>query len=363
MKYFFVLGRNPKLSRAEIYSYLQARNIEYTEFFYDLNNLILDFKEDPKLNIQEFGGIIMCGRVSFSGARKELLEFIEKEDLIPSDKFTFNVIGNYEIEQEVYEKFRSEKRKVMIRHGRGELKIQGEKSIQVPTADYHLFCLKHNKIYFGIIEQTYSYSDVRKRDMSKPFRREELAISPRLSKILINLAQLKQGNIMLDPFCGIGGILQEALVKSINVYGIDKDKMAIQSATKNIEWLKKHYPIANYELKNTDARNAPGIGFDGIATESSLGELIKGNPSDYDAKAFVSTFEKSIVPLLQRFRNVKKPDAKIAITFPVVKRFYVNIDRVCNQTGLKLSSINGISFPIREFREDQYVSREIVVFV
>jgi hypothetical protein len=37
--------------------------------------------------------------------------------------------------------------------------------------------------------------------MQKPIRREELAISPRLAKILINLSGAKKNNLLLDPFC------------------------------------------------------------------------------------------------------------------------------------------------------------------
>ena len=358
-----MLGRNPALSKAEIYSYLKVHELNFSEFLFQDNLLILDFKEDPKLDVQEFGGVIMLGRILFSGTKKDLLEYIKKEELIPEDKFTFNVLGNYNIEQELYDKFKSEKKKVMLRHGRGEIKIQGEDPIALSNADFHFFCLKHNKTYFGLVEQEYSYVDVKKRDMAKPFRREALAISPRLSKILINLAQLKTGDTMLDPFCGIGGILQEALVKGINVYGIDKDKVAITAAEKNLEWLKKHYKTANYELRSTDARNSPEIGFDGIVSESSLGELIRGKPSDYEAKEFILKFEDNIIPILQRLRKVKKPEAKIAITFPFIKKFFVDVVKITRLSGLRLYSFDDISFPIREFREDQRVSREIFVFV
>ena len=84
----------------------------------------------------------------------------------------------------------------------------------------------NNEILLGIAEQIYDSTGVKNRDMNKPVRREALAISPRLSKILINLSEAKPHDKLLDPFCGIGGILAEALIKRINVHGIDKDKMA-----------------------------------------------------------------------------------------------------------------------------------------
>ena len=84
--------------------------------------------------------------------------------------------------------------------------------------------------------------------MEKPFRREELAISPRLAKIIINLSEVKTKGKIIDPFCGIGVILFEGLLKNLNVTGIDIDKNAIEGAEQNLEWGKfsnKNYKLAN----------------------------------------------------------------------------------------------------------------------
>jgi tRNA G10 N-methylase Trm11 len=364
MKYFFILGRNPELSRAEIFSYFEARKISFEEILFEDNFLILELKGDINLNIQEFGGIIMLGKINFSGERKEILGFIEKDELISADKFSFNVIGNYDIEQEIYEKFKKEGRKTMLRHGRGELKIQDKETIELPNADFHIFCHKSNKIYFGLINQVFSHKKVKERDMKKPFRREELAISPRLARILINLSQTKEKQILLDPFCGIGGILQEAMLKNINVRGIDKDKRAIMQAKQNLDWLKKNYKIiSSYELKILDSKNLADLYFDGVAAEPNLGELVKKKLRMQEAQSFIKKFENSIIPVLQRLKKIKNQEVKIAITFPYIRNLSVSINNVLTKTGLHLSALKGVKFPIKEFRPDQFVSREIWVFV
>ena len=68
----------------------------------------------------------------------------------------------------------------------------------------------------------------------------------RLAKILINLTGIKQNQVLLDPFCGTGTLLQEALLRNINVIGIDKEKTMINKAERNLKWLKKNYKINNY---------------------------------------------------------------------------------------------------------------------
>jgi tRNA G10 N-methylase Trm11 len=215
-----------------------------------------------------------------------------------------------------------------------------------------------------LISQVFSSKEQKYRDMKKPVRREALAISPRLSRILINLSHLKQGDILLDPFCGVGGIIQEALLLGISCIGVDKDNNAIKNAKKNLDWIKKEFKIPiDYRLENLDSKNLPQLNFDGIATESSLGDLIKKKIKEKDADLFLSNFEKLIIPVLRKIRKIKKPKARVAITFPLVKGKGVKIWKILKETDLVIANSENVKFPIREFRNDQFVSREIFVFV
>jgi tRNA G10 N-methylase Trm11 len=154
------------------------------------------------------------------------------------------------------------------------------------------------------------------------------------------------------------------LLKGINCYGIDKDKMAIESAKKNLKWLSQNYEInANYTLINADSKNAPNIRVDGVATEPALGELVKRKLRDTEAKQFIERFEKLIIPVLKRIVQIKKPGARIAITLPYIREHTVNIEKICRETGLKKEIIEGIDSPIKEFREGQFIAREIVILV
>ena len=201
------------------------------------------------------------------------------------------------------------------------------------------------------------YSEIKKRDMDKPVRREELAISPRLAKILINLSGVKQGELLLDPFCGIGGILIEALIKKINVYGVDKDKQVVADAKKNFQWLSNNFRISSrYTIINDDSRNVQDLKFDAVATETPLGKLLRKKPSDKEAIEIIRDFEKIIIPVLSHVKNIKKSQAKIAITFPVVKHFHVDVKKIIQRTGLVL-----ILNPVLETRSDQLISRDILV--
>ena len=365
MKYFLILGRNPELSYAEIISVLQQKNMGYITILFQRNFLIMDIDgEFP--NIQEFGGIIKYGKVQFHGDDDGFNDYLQTWELA-ENKFRFSVAGNYvaEVQDVLMTKFTQDGIKAQVKRTRKNLHLQSGDTIELAKADKEFFFYKTEKdmIFFGEATNPYSYTDSKARDMRKPVRRESLSISPRLAKILINLTQAQPGQLLLDPFCGIGSILQEAMLKGINVYGVDKDKLAIQNAQRNMKWFSKEYNVeATFRLMVEDSSKIKNITPDAIATESPLGEVVRKKLTNHAAGEYVTKFERAIIPVLRNLKNIKKPGAKIAITLPFVRESYVNIENICRLTGLRISKIaDDINFPIKEYREDQFVSREIIV--
>lgn len=357
MKTFFILGRNPELSRREILEFLKSRKRTYKEILFEKNFLIIETNEDEKFNIQEFGGTMWLGQITFEGTNQELEKHLNQTEIIPADKFSYAIFGNQDI-QILKDKFKKQKKKAMIKHGRKQIKFQDGTRQEIPKASFYIFYHEHKKIiYFGVTTQSYDSTEVKNRDMHKPIRRESLAISPRLSKILINLSGAKPRDLLLDPFCGVGGILQEALLKQIKTYGIDKSRQAINDAKTNLKWLTTKYKInTTYKIENNDSRKTPDLQFAAIATETPLGKILRGKPDDNEAKQIIQNFEAYIIPILKKLKSVKKPSAKIAMTSPVIRTFHVDIQKIAKKTELKIY-IN----PILESRPDQYISRDILV--
>lgn len=357
-KYFFILGRNTKLSRLEILSYLEARNKNLEEEFFVDNLLVLNLEKDFSFNSNDFGGVLKTGKIIFEGNKKEFSNYLNGDEIVPSDKFTFSVSGDLDLAEFLKEKFKKEKKKGMLKHGNKNLKFQDGERIQIVNTDFDFFLKEYKgKIYFGLANSVYDSSFSENIDMNKPIRREALAISPRLSRILVNLSGAKKGDLLLDPFCGVGAVLIESLLLGINVYGVDKDFSAVESAKKNLLWLKNEFNFdAKYSLKRADSRRLESKNFDAIATETPLGVLLKKKVNDFEAKKIISNFEGLIIPILRSIREVKKEKAKIAITFPVVGKNHVDIEKVCNESGLDL-----LYGPILESRRDQFISRDILV--
>jgi tRNA G10 N-methylase Trm11 len=176
---------------------------------------------------------------------------------------------------------------------------------------------------------------------------------------LINLAGVKQRDLLLDPFVGVGAVISEAILNGINVYGADISKGVIEDAGRNISWLRENYPVSSrITLKQMDSKKVPDMQWAGIATETPLGKLLKKKPKDSEAEKIILNFEAFIIPILRRLKKTKKSTAKIAITFPKIRNFHVNVKKISEKCDLKI-----VAGPIEESRPDQFIGRDIIVFV
>jgi tRNA (guanine10-N2)-dimethyltransferase len=64
------------------------------------------------------------------------------------------------------------------------------------------------------------------------------SINPKLACAAINLSGLREG-VIYDPMCGVGGILIEAGLMRLSVFGSDTDEVMLRKAKINLE----HYKV------------------------------------------------------------------------------------------------------------------------
>ncbi len=344
MKYLFVLGRNTELSIEEIKGYLEKIGNNVLNNYSKENGLILELENPLERNVIDcLGGTISIGEII-----ADKISDLDSKEIYGGVKnnlaYTIlNICGNQEeLKEYLRLRFKQEKIRASFKPIHNSPKV---------TEEY--FCFEN---YIGRIIQKCDYKSIEERDMKKPVRRESLAISPRLAKIMINLSQVKENQTLLDPFCGIGVILQETLLQNIKVIGIDKDKDAINGARKNLEWFK--FSKKEYQLFNIDSRKCELAKADVIVTEPHLGEILKKSPSKSKAKKILESFEDLIINVLNNLK--KKVNKRIVFTSPLIltekKRIGCDIGKITSKTKLKQ-----ILNEIDDFREGQVVGRRIFV--
>lgn len=366
MKYLFILGRNPELSRQEVLSFFETRGIEIVDERLIDNALLLEFrmfgdKDEIDVGlIEKLGGVISIGE--FLSEFNEVQE-LDNIDIYEGTKNNFSyVVWNFsshkdEISDYLKHRFKSEKLKVSEKKMRKSLMLQSGERVPVVESiveeEYFVF---NNT--FGKIVRHCDYEAIEKRDMQKPVRRESLSISPRLAKIIINLSKVKEDEMLVDGFCGIGVVLQEALLQNIRVVGVDLDNKAINGARENMKHF--NFPRGHYMLLKGDSSRVEIENVRSLVSEPDFGETLKKIPTKEKAQEMITRYEKIMISVLN---NMKKyVQYRFVFTSPYIrigktKRLGADFSKICAKTKLKL--VDG--FPISEFRENQIVGREIVV--
>lgn len=361
------MGRNEKLSIREIEAYLKTRGNEIVRKSHEENGLLIEVDLPiPNNMVNELGGTISIGEVLAYSLGDGIYDELDKIMIYTGEKnkltYTLWEFSSYgeRIKDYLKDRFKSEKLKTAYKGLTGYVDSQsGEKesrpSSKLIEEEYFIF-EEEGKQYFGKITQKCDYSEIEKRDMEKPSRRPSLDISPRLAKILINLSGVKVGEKIYDPFCGIGVVLQEALIQGIDAVGSEIDSVAVKGAEENMKWFE--FPKERYLLINSDSSKVEIPEVNGIATEPDLGSTLKKIPTRAKAESTLKEFENLMISVINNVKEHVK--GKIVFTSPHIrigkKRLHCNIENICERTGYSLAD-EGIA----EFRENQIVGRMIYV--
>jgi len=100
----------------------------------------------------------------------------------------------------------------------------------------------------------------------KPFFHPS-AMQAKLARCMVNLARPKTGDLVLDPFCGTGGILIEAAFIGCRVLGLDVQRRMARGTRKNFA----HFKVEPEGVIVGDARSLPVKKIDRMVTDPPYG--------------------------------------------------------------------------------------------
>jgi tRNA (guanine10-N2)-dimethyltransferase len=133
------------------------------------------------------------------------------------------------------------------------------------------------KTFFGVLTDSRFIFGLKTAEIiPKPFferrpRRRPVfhptAMPAKLARAMVNLAQPRKGDLVLDPFCGTGGILVEAGLIGCRVLGFDAKPHMLRGGLKNI----LHYGIKPEGMVIADARYIPVVRVNCIVTDPPYG--------------------------------------------------------------------------------------------
>jgi len=180
-------------------------------------------------------------------------------------------------------------------------------------------------IRIGSTEAVQDIDAFARRDMEKPHRRTtEGMLPPKLARILVNLCRQSEDGVLLDPFCGSGVVLMEAIQLGLNVIGSDTAPDALDASRVNVGWLYENQqglPDAKgnafycCDARRLSDRIAP-LSVDCIATEPYLGPPLRRPASPLEAAKLLAGLRSLYVETLSELRILLRPGGRLALVLP-----------------------------------------------
>lgn len=359
----FISGKNWKLSLAELVSYLKAREIKFEIQYFSKEFFVFNFQENFVPSVMpDLGGTIKIGqektkfptqiiKKAFVGknkqARSQITDSLVSSDLVKeidksNEKLFFGVsiycaenslrplsgtiqrfIGSA-LKDEL--KDFGKKSKFMgfskDRHSAQLSHIEVLKKNLVKNNAEVLVCVGKEETWVARTVAVHNPFEFQKRDIYKPIQRNIFGMPPRLAIIMVNLSGCTPGKVLLDPFCGVGTVLQEALLARANVVGVDVNPWCVKASSENLQWLKSEYNLEDAEFRIVQGdvgRLAEKVGqetVDCIVTEPDLGPALREVPTAPYAQKIIQKLEPLFFSLIEQAYMVLKKDGRLVLVTP-----------------------------------------------
>ena len=358
MQYLAVLGRQPEISLAELEALFS--NVK------KISPLLATFSSDDNVNIDRLGGSLKLA----IKIDKNPLDYLKT---LPEGKITLGVSD--------YSKYSSKKsatlealklKKILTRHGRS-VRVVENKSAALSTAtslynglsgknEKKIELVKINDSWYKVVgvQDIDAYA---KRDQSRPARDAKVGmLPPKLAQILINLCgPLPKNSIILDPFCGTGVVLQEALLMGYSAYGTDVSERMIEYSEKNLNY----FDFKNYSVEVGDATNYKWNQIiDAVACEGYLGKPMTMVPGELKLKEQKQECKAIVFGFLKNISSQIKSNTPVVIAVPAWLREngnYSRLDIIDEIDNMGYNVNNKTREGLLYHREGQIVARDILI--
>lgn len=337
MKYYFVLGTNTALSVAELEAAIAWENPRLLAPDFLLAEVREDFQAERL--ISRLGGTIKIGRVGAiikSGDDRRLLGTIaemaaQKQSRNPEGKFNFG-FSDYGKRYFNKKDLGIKLKKIFQEEGlSSRFVVSREKTLSSVVVAQNRLLTRGIEITLAgdgddiLIGETLAvqpFKDLSLRDFGRPARDDRSGmLPPKLAQIMINLAgPLTDEAVIIDPFCGSGTVLTEALLLGYkNIFGSDISPEAIAATRKNISWVRELYKISTPEPRLFEKKAQQLSKFikpesiDAVITEPYLGPQ-RGR---IDFAAIIKELEDLYSASIAEFFKILKPRGRVVMVWPL----------------------------------------------
>jgi len=412
--YWFILGREPLLAAAELNAVLNLKNELITATKAPprrgcggiiKNEELKIFKINKQIDalnlINQLGGTVKIGEeIEDELSEKKLEEKIINELKTVEGKINFGIslYGNTNYNLKDVQNFGIQIKKNLKQQGCSVRYVQNRSLILSSATVKNNGLTKRGREFLidnpsgGVysLAKTLAiqpFEQFSKRDYGRPGRDDKSGmLPPKLAMMMINLAQTSKNSVILDPFCGSGTILTEAMLLGYrNLIGSDISAKAIEDTEKNIEWTANNYKLS--DITASKARSLCGgvssklyecdvakltskiktNSIDAIVAEPYMGKPLKGNETKEQLESQADELRELYLNAFQEFKKVLKKNGVVVFIIPrfKFKNEWIEIDFLTDikKMGFRPQYLLPEHKTLTYFRPGQKLGRGIWKFV
>ncbi len=371
MKYAFELGHQPHVSVAEIISVCKRLSISHKEINTADSFYIIEVDEtlDAQVLIHILGGTI---RIAHALEKKtnDVHTIAEHLEQATDGKIQFSISG---INQK---SLALEVKKHLKSIGRSVRYIESKNAATV--IHNNLIEKKGDIIKVGtewfVTDAIQDIESFTRRDYERPRTDSRSGmLPPKLARMMVNLTEAPLNSHILDPFCGSGTVLIEALsLGYTHVSGSDNSEKAVEDSIENTRWFLKDHTSTKIEtavhlipaekLEKVFKKNS----VDAIVSEPYMGKPLHGHESKFALESQAVELKMLYLSSFESFKQILSPDGVIIFIIPIFKSgkewVKTNAHIEIEKLGFKVIPFSEKYTSLLYSRDNQFVGREIWKF-
>ena len=397
-----ILGRQPAIGVAELESVFGGEKIRVL-------NREVALIDSNKLNVSHFGSILKTGEIvheiestDWHKIKPIILKKVLDDNKKANSKITIG-ISTYSVRtspreiSDLLSKIKQSAKKDGI-----SIRIIDGRKLSLSTAISHnnklglsdkkreiIIASSKNKTFIALSEGAQNITSYARRDQNRPKRDAFVGmLPPKLAQTMINLSVGKnQPQIqalfgkktfekpeILDPFCGTGTVIQEALLKGFKANGTDLSEKMVEFSKENSDWFVREFkPYGEigeiYEADATIEKWSFVKKLSSVVCETYLGQPFSAPPSPKKLAEVRENCNRIISNFLKNIAHQIPEDTQICIAVPAWKTQNGDFSHLPLIDFLEELGYNRREFmrvkpqDLIYYRENQVVARELLVLI
>lgn len=386
--YVTILGRQPAISVAELEQLYGSKAVRW---FSDISALV----DAPHIDATYLGGTQKAGRVvselhgDWRRVSMQLVKAYTEAWRDRSGKITLGISAyGFDVSPRDVQKTGIILKTKLKAHGTSLRLIPNtEAALNTAASHHNKLGLSDNHVELLIVRASggrvviaesvgaQHITALAARDQARPHTDSFVGmLPPKLARIMIHLTgpTPTESALLLDPFCGTGVVLQEALLDGYQVIGTDLSDKMVEYTTKNLRWLQETLRtrgsvIAVRQADAMDHTWAETPSLSAVVSETYLGQPFSAPPAPEKLREVLGNCDHIISNFLRNIGAQLAPGTPLCLAVPAWRDVHGNVTHLpligrLHALGYTRASLTHVrDEQLLYYREGQVVARELLI--